>query len=130
LGKAPARRLDNGTWIGYRGWPDAVIRREDVTRWLADGASIGLRTKRWPAIDCDIEDERLATELRPFLARQLGVESPVRIGNPPKFAIACRADIPFAKRKLSFTHPNRTSAGAIEFLGDSQEYVISGIHAK
>lgn len=130
LGKIPSKKGPNG-WVGFAGWPDAEISRQDIVRWVDNGAGFGLRTRNYPAIDCDVSNPRLAGELRSLLPRLLGAgPTPIRVGNPPKFVIACRTDAPFRKRKLTLTRADGTEAGAIELLGDRGHYVISGIHPK
>ena len=96
---------------------------------MDSNANFGLRTSHWPAVDCDVTDQAIAAELRALLLEELG-DTPVRVGNAPKFAIACRTDEPFKKSKIELTHPVDGSVGAIEFLGDGQQYVIAGTHPK
>lgn len=110
------------------GWPELVASRSDVESWLIAGNNIGLRTKHWPAIDCDVVDEGLAGELLRLLPQWVGAAGPVRTGRAPKFAIACRTDSPFRKRRFELEREDGTSVGAVEILGEGQQFVVAGTH--
>src|SRR5687767_2430283 len=101
-GKSPGRRLPNGTWVGFAGWQKHRTAAADVGCWISDRANIGLLTRNWPTVDCDIENESHARELQELLRPWLG-DAPVRVGRPPKWAVVCRTDAPFGKRKISLT---------------------------
>jgi hypothetical protein len=111
------------------GWTVLAASRDEVESWLRAGSNIGLRTRSRPAIDCDVEEQTYANDLRRLLPQWLGVPSPpIRTGRPPRFAIACQADSPFPKTSFHLSTLAGDPLGALEFLGDGQQYVIAGTH--
>jgi hypothetical protein len=129
LGKVPGTRHWDGSWGGSRGWQKAPPpSRADLERIVATGASIGLRSRSFPGIDCDVENDVYAAELRELITEILGATSPYRVGRPPKFLIPCNTTAPFQKRKIRLTTADGSDAGAIEFLADGQQYLVAGIH--
>jgi hypothetical protein len=131
LGKVPGKRNPDGTWGGSAGWQKASPpSRAALERIVATGANIGLRSRSFPGIDCDVENAEHAAELRELITDLLGAASPYRVGRPPKFLIPCSARVPFQKRKVTLTNADGSNAGAIEFLADGQQYLVAGIHPK
>src|SRR6476661_154328 len=58
LGKVPGRLVSGGLWAGFN-WRKHQTTAADVRQWLHDGANIGLRADRFPAVDIDSSDERI-----------------------------------------------------------------------
>lgn len=124
-GKAPGVRGTDGLWSGYN-WRKHAPSAADIARWDASGANIGLKAGRFPAVDIDILDERLAERVEKVVCAALG-GGPVRIGRHPKRLVAYRTDTPFPKVRLDFKDP-AGNAHAIEVLGEGQQYVVAGKH--
>lgn len=130
-GKAPGVMRQDGTWSGASGWQNAAPpTRAELERIIRTGANVGLRSRAFPGIDCDVENPTHAAELREIISGILGVTSPYRVGRPPKFLIPCRTAAPFPKRKIRLTAPDGSDAGAVEFLADGQQYLVAGLHPK
>ncbi|HET7111715.1 MAG TPA: phage/plasmid primase, P4 family [Gemmatimonadales bacterium] len=130
LGKAPGRRLANGTWAGYA-WLAETTTEEAVKQWSQDGANIGLRTERFPAVDIDCLDETLARELTGIATRLLG-PAPIRTGRAPKSLLLYRlAGNPFARMALLIYPEGKGPAKPchlLEVLGAGRQCVIAGQH--
>lgn len=125
LGKAPGRRLGNGTWAGYN-WRAHAATWDDVQRWAEQGANIGLRSKHFPGLDIDSLDESVATTVEELALKLLG-HAPVRIGRPPKRLLMYRTDKPFPRMRLILKGPDGVSH-LIELLCDGQQYLVHGTH--
>lgn len=128
-GKAPAIRQADGKWKGFTAWQSATTTRDDVTRWIADGAGFGLRTRAYPAIDVDVFDPAIASAVEAVLVELFG-DVLRRTGQPPKFAVPCRAEETFGKITLKLVDAAGASHGKIEFLADGQQFVVVGPHAQ
>lgn len=124
VGKVPGRRSPNGMWGGYD-WRRHQPTEEDVKRWCIDGANIGLRADRWPAVDIDCSDERLAAIIEQVALASLGV-APIRIGRAPKRLLMYRTDEPFGRMRL-WIH-QQTHSDLVEVLGAGQQYLVYGTH--
>lgn len=125
-GKAP---WDHAQGHGLEGWSQYKATKEEVERWGGAGYNIGLLSKRFPGIDCDVPDVNLSIRIRTIAREEFGVTAPIRYGNKPKWLLVTRlpADSePFKKQTLVF------SKGDIEYkievLADGQQYVVYGIH--
>ena len=127
LGKTPARRTKDG-WVGFAGWSDHPTTRRDVERWIAGGASIGLRTRNFPFIDVDVEDAKLADDIAIALRQLFRVPLLQRFGRPPRFAIPFRTDEPFGKSKFTFLARDGTSQGGIQTSCHGAQCVVHGPH--
>src|SRR2546423_947101 len=62
-GKAPGRKAFDGYWTGFGGWQKYETTLNDVHRWVADGANIGLRANNFPGLDIDSLEERIAKQV-------------------------------------------------------------------
>lgn len=129
-GKAPGKLGPQG-WHGFN-WRKSQATREIVAAWIADGAGFGLRTRRFPTIDVDVLDPTLSSAIEEVLSAQLGTGNSIlkRVGQAPKFAVPCHSEQPFGKMKWVLRHEDEKDWGAIEILGDGQQFVIDGIHSK
>lgn len=125
-GKVPGRRVSDRWWAGFA-WRAHNTTLEDARRWEADGANIGLRAGRFPGLDIDSTDEGIARSIEELALRQLG-PAPVRVGKPPKRLLMYRTDEPFARMRICLEDGNSKTRHLIEFLGDGQQYVVSGTH--
>ena len=62
-GKVPGKKRPDETWVGFGGWQKHQTTPADAAQWDRDGANIGLRTERFPAIDIDCVDEALSKRI-------------------------------------------------------------------
>ena len=92
-GAGPQER--RGTWGGWD-WRRHHTTEQDLERWAQSGASIGLRTAHFPALDIDVLDPELAELIEAIALRMLG-PAPRRVGRAPKRALAYRTDEPFGR---------------------------------
>jgi hypothetical protein len=132
-GKTPGTRKTDGTWIGLGGsWPDEKQTSiADCKRYIHDGASVGLQTRRFTALDIDVDDEPLAAAIEELARDVLGF-APVRyrVGSPRRLMLyrAPKDQIIRKRRKIK-----KTEAGlkaAVERLGYGQQCVVEGGHPK
>lgn len=124
VGKVPGRRLENGLWAGYN-WRAHTATAEDVRRWALEGASVGVRAARFPAIDIDCTDEALAKIITQHAIATLG-PAPMRIGRAPKRLLIYRAIEPFGRLRLWIKRGAEDHL--VEVLGDGQQYLVHGTH--
>lgn len=130
LGKVPGKRLSGERWVGFQGWQDHIATEEEVMRWCAWGAGIGVNTRNLAAVDVDVLDETLSARLRGLLVGNFGY-APVRTGNAPKCLLLYRVAEPHRKMRIAFrlAHTGETKH-AVEILGEGQQFVAFGIHPK
>lgn len=127
IGKIPGRRLDNGLWVGFD-WRRCQATLEDVRIWGRWGASVGLRTDRFPGVDIDCAEPSLAQIVEQAALATLG-PAPVRTGNAPKRVLAYRlgeGGETFGRLRLWIKQDERKYL--VEVLGEGQQYVVHGIH--
>jgi hypothetical protein len=122
IGKTPV--LDN--------WPTASIDTDTAASWSTIypyAANTGVRTRHTPAIDIDIYDDIMATQiesaLRACFPQQ---ELLLRIGQRPKRLVPFRCEVPFNKITLKFKAPDGNAGHKIEVLGDGQQFIADGVH--
>lgn len=124
VGKIPGRRLPNGLWAGYA-WQKAQHTLEDVQQWNVDGASVGLRAERFPAVDIDCLDPELAQIIEDHALAELGF-APIRVGRAPKRLLMYRAGEPFGRMRVTLVKDGVEHL--VEVLGAGQQYVVHGVH--
>lgn len=124
-GKIPGIRTSNSLWCGYS-WRKQEHTIDDVRRWCLDGASTGLRADRFPCLDLDITDERIADIVETFALAHLGL-APVRVGRAPKRLLMFRTDEPFGRMRLWIKRASGEQH-LVEILGQGQQYLVHGIH--
>ena len=71
VGKVPGIKRENG-WVGFADWTQHDATLDDLRRWYKMGASVGLQTRRFPAVDLDIDDKRLCREIEKLAYEKLG----------------------------------------------------------
>lgn len=103
--------------------------QDRIERYAANGyaqGNTGLLTARFPCADIDIKDDTCAAAVERAVKMELG-DGPTRFGARPKRLVAYRCSTPFSKKKVLLIGPGGQT-GAIEFLGDGQQYVAYGRH--
>jgi putative DNA primase/helicase len=124
LGKAPARLLPNGLYAGYD-WTAYTATPQDVDRWYTEGSNIGLRADRFPALDIDCLDDRLAERIQRLALTELG-SAPIRVGRFPKRLLMYRTETPIARKQLYIKSGSATHL--VEMLGAGRQFLVHGIH--
>jgi P4 family phage/plasmid primase-like protien len=144
LGKIPGRfAWGPKEWYGFARWQAYRTRKGDLERWqewqephLADSAiAIGLRLGVFIAIDIDINNHELADKAELICVMILGKPFCVRRreGSARRVLIYGHQarTMPITKARVAFKHPlTGDEINAIEILGDGQQVVIEGPHAK
>ena len=125
-GKVPGKRLPDGTWVGFVGWPQYQSTESDYDLWHSWEAGVGFCCGNLVAIDIDITEEMLADTVQRYFLTALGA-SPIRIGRAPKSLLIYRCDGEVRKQRIDFKDPDGESH-AIEILGKGQQFVAHGIH--
>lgn len=122
LGKIPTR-LSNGFIVGIPGWTTEVITPAKVKRWSAQPEhGICVVCRHVKAIDIDIDNRHEAQKVRDIVTALLG-ELPARTRSTNgRMVLMMRLTVPTAKRVIQTPH------GAIELLGERQQFVASSTH--
>lgn len=124
-GKAPGRQNFQGTWGGYD-WRSYAPTPADMERWDRSRANIGLKAGKYPAVDIDVVNEKLAKVIGDMALKALG-HAPTRIGRKPKRLLMYRTNDTIGRMQVRF----KDAAGVeqlVELLGEGQQYVIGGVH--
>lgn len=110
------------------GWqnenPSEELLREYAAGEFRDG-NIGINTRFTPAVDIDVYDDELASEMECYLEQKYG-DICVRVGQAPKRLVAFRTTTPF--RKMFSSYNDGKTAHKLEILGQGQQFVAYGIH--
>ena len=76
-------------------WPDIIATNQDVKQWIHQGhQGIGVICTQTPVIDIDVLDDKIANQVRDYVAKLTGAKL-FRIGKSPKMIIPFKADKPF-----------------------------------
>lgn len=129
-GKIPGKRLDGGSWCGFKCWTQHVTTPADIALWRTwPDAGLCLRTAALPALDIDVDDPDLAAQLAYLARERIGPGALVRTREgSPRVAILFRTDAPVYKRRIAFTLPEDPRPHAVEQLGVGQHLVLAGRH--
>ncbi len=124
LGKTPSRYNRQREAVGVPDWTSLKTTHEDVKRWAGEqDYGICVQTRLVRAIDIDVDDFDIASEIGDRVITVLGQFLPVRRrSNSGKCLIAFRLPGLMTKRKLT------TANGIIEFLANGQQFVAIGTH--
>jgi Family of unknown function (DUF5906) len=133
LGKTPAVLGASGLWSGFTGKWSTEFSAElaDLKHWTRWGASVGLQTRNYPALDIDVNVDAVAAAVERLALDYLGI-GPVRFrtGSPRRLILYRRAGgEPIRKHRLAWTD----EAGrkhAVEILGIGQQCVVEGPYSK
>lgn len=122
--KTPGLINRAGMAVGLPKWTARRTRAADVQRWASDNRlGICLQTRDVRAIDIDIEDKAEVAKIVAGVRERLGVELPMRWReNSNKCLLMLRVEGPQRKAVVNTHH------GAVEFLGDGQQFVAVGTH--
>lgn len=123
LGKVPGRKGSEG-WYGYQ-FLDGDVQLNDVRLWDQWKANVGVRARYFPALDIDIDDEKLSDVIRAFALQTLG-DAPVRTSGSPRCLLMYRAKVPFSRMALVITYEGKHHV--VEALGKDRQYLAGGVH--
>ncbi|UDY80392.1 putative DNA primase/polymerase protein [Achromobacter phage AXY1] len=111
-------------------WQRVRSTTSTVTGWVNGDygrMGIGINTTNTPAIDIDIEDDRLADEVEEWIRENIA-DAPVRYGNGCKRLMLFRTDEPFTKLMTPKYIGEMNMECKIEVLGQGQQFVAYHIH--
>lgn len=143
LGKIPGKYYSGlKAWTGFYAWQASRANRFDLERWYgwqeadeADTAlALALRTGEILAIDIDISDEVIAEMVTCLIIAMMGMPGAIRrrpgtgrrvlfYGHKPHTA-------PVSKSRIAFDILAIGEKAAVEVLGNGQQVVAEGPHAK
>lgn len=123
LGKTPSRFDGDGYAVGIPGWTKTYATERDVKRWSEDARlGICIQTRLVRAIDIDVNDARISSDVRSLAEMLLG-RMPTRWrSNSGKQLLAFTMEGTYSKRIIRSPH------GLIEFLANGQQFVAHGTH--
>lgn len=113
---------ERGEWREMAGWqrfcdmPPSEAEVDEWRDWPECGASIACGTVM--GLDLDIEDAKLAKQIREVAERTLGVTPLVRYGRKPRAMLVYRMATPFRSRRV----------GPLDAMGAGRQFVAYGIH--
>ncbi|WP_140986838.1 AAA family ATPase [Asticcacaulis tiandongensis] len=108
-------------------WGQLHATVDDLRGWTAPNTGIVLGSNL-VAVDIDVLDAHVSGELIE-LALNLGTGLPlVRAGKKPKTLLLYRTDTPVRKRKSTVFTDAQGQTGAVEILGDGQQFIAYGTH--
>jgi hypothetical protein len=134
-----SRHDDAGDSPGKRaidpGWQEAEVTPERLCEWsLSEPTNLGVRCRRYPAVDIDVDDPKVVAAISKVVEDALGpTATRVRANSPRKVYLYRLEGEPFGKKKIKFTLPGGGlnldgRLPAVEILGDGQQVVIHGTH--
>lgn len=136
-GKVPGVKGSDGNWFSFN-WLPHETDEDDLRRWAAMGAGVGVRTgplgdgTTLIAGDADAPEEAHAIIIRDVFRKHLGSMMPIRVGRLPKALYLFRVRGDYTYRRLDFGP--RDDKGNIlyrvEMLSQGQQFVAHGVHPK
>lgn len=126
LGKTPSRYNIRGHVTGIAKWTTLQANDALIEQWSRNGNySICLQTRHVRAIDIDVTDVALATQIRARLSGLLGVQLPARgRANSGRAVLGVTVLESCSKRVVTV----KGGAGIVEFLADGQQFIACGTH--
>jgi hypothetical protein len=123
-GKAPGVRWPDGSWSGFD-WLPYHADEDDLSRWQAMGAGVGIKCGAVVAIDADTLNEQHAATIRQVVEKHLGL-LPTRIGRSPKALYLCKVSAPIRYTRIDFA--GDTKPARVEILSTGRQFVAHGVH--
>lgn len=125
-GKLPSLFNRKGEMVGIKEWPKRTTTHADIAKWSKDNRlGICLNTRNIRALDVDVSDLDMATDIEVFVDEFLGVTLPTRRrSNSAKFAKLFLMPGDLSKTKFKVHTPD----DFVEVLATGQQIVIAGIH--
>jgi hypothetical protein len=125
LGKVPSVYLHNGTVVGFAKWGSFEAAPANIRSWQKQSDyGIGLHARAVHALDVDVDDPELASEIRHYLDGFFqGRGLPTRLReNSGRFLQVFRVSGDLASQVLP------VAGGVIELLTQNQQFVVAGRH--
>jgi len=126
LGKLPSQYNRSGNVSGFPAWQNHIATTKQVVKWAREwDYGIAINCKQVRALDIDLADEQLVSDIIEIFETVVGHEMPIRFRESE-----ARRLIPyylkgnFTKRKLFFADETQI----LEFLADGQQFVACGTH--
>lgn len=113
----------------FDGWQGVEVDADSAVKWskLYPDHGVGILTAHMPAIDIDVRDEGLASDIQSLIELDYG-DTIVRFGNAPKRLMLFRTDSSFSKVQSAVWISPDGKDHRVEILGDGQQFVSYGIH--
>lgn len=137
-GKVPSRYNRQGEVAGFPEWTRYKAAADDIERWKKQADyGICIQTRHVRALDIDVPDVPLATEIAEFILDSLEVQLPLRYRtNSAKFLLAVRIEGEMPKRVIKVREKVvplvdgdiAEPAWLIEFLANGQQFIAAGTH--
>lgn len=125
LGKIPGKLKRDGTWVGYNWLKADAPTEEEVERWEKWGANVGLKGTRWPALDIDVDNLKLAKAILKLAYDHFGL-APTRLSKEPRRLLVMSTTEPFGRVAATLRYQDEEHL--VEFLGDGRQYLVAGKH--
>jgi Family of unknown function (DUF5906) len=131
-GKVPGIRTQAGTWSGLGGsWSNELqTTGKDLPKWHGWGAGVGMQGRKFPGLDIDVDDPKLAGAVERLAVAELAYGAPVRFrAGSPRLLFMLKSAEPMKVVRLPFwTSDGRKQV--VELLCKGQQYVVAGTHPK
>jgi len=116
------------------GWPNQTISKTILDKYENNPryktADMGFITRKTPAIDFDILDIDICQQMVKFVQDRVDGPLVLRTGQAPKTLAVFQCEDPFKKMTSKKYIDFMDETQQIEILGDGQQFVAHGIHAK
>jgi Bifunctional DNA primase/polymerase, N-terminal len=130
-GKCPGTRKPDGKWVGTAGaMADRLMTLEEAKIAHRTGAVIGMLGRVYPALDIDVEDDALASEIEKHAFATLGL-APVRTRVGSARRLLLYAGTGLRRHRIEFRppgHKEEDKPWAVELLATGQYFNVCGIH--
>lgn len=124
-GKVPSRYNKRNEVAGFPKWTEYQAASADIDRWSrVEDYGICLQTREVRALDIDVADATVSSEIAKFICVELGyLDVPKRYRlDSGKCLLAFRLPGEFAKRRI------KVDGGIVEFLANGQQFIAVGTH--
>ena len=115
---------------GLSGWEKIKANQNHLNKWLSNGfahGGVGVLTKDTPAVDIDVQDTDIASQLVAWCEANIGT-TVQRVGLNPKILLVYQTDDSFTK-VVSKTYEDLFGlVHRVEILGDGQQFVAFADH--
>lgn len=124
LGKVPTRYNGEGHVVGIANWTSRITEPGEISRWSRQpDYGICIQTREVRAIDVDVGDPALSSQIIDVVTAVLGFTPPVRRrGDSGKCLLAVRVPGEYVKRTI------HVEGGMVENLNNGQQFIAVGTH--
>ncbi len=134
VGKTPSLFNHDGLAIGFTDWTDHVTTVLNIEAWAkVPDFGICIQTRRFRAIDIDVDDDDLADEIEARALELLGIDTaPCRIrSNSGKRLLLVLAEGELSKDAFpvkEWQEEGKTKRWLVELLATGQQFIAAGTH--